>query len=30
MGSNEELYEQMSVAREWRAYDLLWRSYDKL
>jgi len=20
----------MSVAREWRAYDLLWRSYDRL
>jgi len=30
MGSNEELYEQMLVAREWRSYDLLWRSYDRL
>jgi len=30
MGFNRELYEQMRVAREWRAYDLLWRSYDRL
>jgi len=30
MGSNRALYEQMRVAREWRAYDLLWRSYDRL
>ena len=30
MGSNRDLYEQIHVAPEWRAYDFLWINYGSL